>query len=79
MCRCRSPEGAATRLVEQASQDERAEIFLGFARFPATRIQRDCIGATLVQFSDLRFGEPGGGGGRRNSFALEIPVADADR
>ncbi|HEX8474691.1 MAG TPA: metal-dependent hydrolase [Pyrinomonadaceae bacterium] len=76
--RFEKPEGAAAHLVEQAARDERAEIFLGFSRFAATRVRRDCIGATLVQFADLRFGEPGGGG-RRNSFALEIPVADADR
>lgn len=71
------PEGAEAEAVAHASRDARAHIFLGFSRFPATRIQRDCVGATLVQFADLRFTEPGGN--RSGSFALEVPVTNTSR
>ncbi len=58
--------------VEKASQDRRAEIFLGFARFPVARVLgADCLSETLVQFADLRYTQPGNA---RGSFALELPV-----
>jgi inner membrane protein len=67
------PQGQASRIVGLASEDPRAEIFLGFARFPIERVEdADCFSETLVQFADLRFTEPGV---RRGTFSLEVPVA----
>lgn len=58
--------------IEQASRDSRAQIFLGFARFPVIRVVgEDCATQTLVQFADLRYTEPGRG---RGTFSLELPV-----
>lgn len=68
--------GKAARIVGQAVADRRAQIFLDFARFPATRLQAGCLGETLVQFADLRFTVPGAS---RGSFALEIPVRETLR
>ena len=34
------------------TQDERAQIFLNFARFPASRVEGDCLSELLVQFAD---------------------------
>ncbi len=60
------------RAVEQSSRDTRAQIFLGFARFPVIRVVgEDCVTQTLVQFADLRYTEPGRG---RGAFSLELPV-----
>jgi inner membrane protein len=59
-------------VVEQASKDRRAQIFLGFARFPVVRlVGADCLTETLVQFADLRYTQPGSA---RGSFSLELPV-----
>lgn len=66
------PRGDAASYVVQAERDARAEVFLGFARFPATRVVRSCSEQILVQFADLRFTEPGGAA--RGGFALEVPV-----
>ncbi|MBA3442997.1 MAG: metal-dependent hydrolase [Pyrinomonadaceae bacterium] len=60
----------------QIAADQRAQILLAFARFPVTRLQGGCLSATLVQFADLRYTEPGAS---RGNFALEIPVAEALR
>ncbi|MFN2510527.1 MAG: metal-dependent hydrolase [Pyrinomonadaceae bacterium] len=58
--------------VEQALQDERALIFLGFARFPVSRVVgADCMTQTLVQLADLRYTQPGSG---RGTFSLDVPV-----
>lgn len=62
--------------IEQAKQDERAGVFLNFARFPAVRASRDCIGQTLIEFADLRYTEPGAQ--RRGSFSLTVAVPDED-
>lgn len=68
------PEGRAAQIVGQAfTQDERARIWRGFARFPAARVKGDCLSETVVQFADLRFAAPGDG--RSGSFAPVIPVA----
>lgn len=67
------PAGDAVELVAQASKDERAEIFLNFARFPVARVEGDCLSRTLVQFADLRYTEPGAS--RSGTFSLELPVA----
>lgn len=65
-------DNSASPAVERASQDRRAEIFLGFARFPVARVLgADCLSETLVQFADLRYTQPGT---TRGSFALELPV-----
>ncbi|HVF54519.1 MAG TPA: metal-dependent hydrolase [Pyrinomonadaceae bacterium] len=68
--RIEKPQGEDGKLVERAAEDSRAEIFLGFARFPVTSLARSCAGETIVQFADLRFTEPGGGG----SFTVEVPA-----
>lgn len=59
--------------VERASRDSRAQIFLGFARFPVARVagDRNCLTETLVQFADLRYTQPGS---QRGTFSLEVPV-----
>lgn len=62
--------------IARASQDHRAQIFLGFARFPVARvIGADCVTETLVQFADLRYTQPGSS---RGTFALEVPVECPD-
>jgi inner membrane protein len=66
------PTGRNEALVSAASRDPRAQILLGFARFPSARVENDkCIGQTLVQFADLRYTEPGG---TRGSFSLAVPI-----
>jgi inner membrane protein len=64
------PTGEETRAVTEASRDERARIFLDFARFPVVETRGDCLTETLVQFADLRYTEPGS----RGTFSLEVPV-----
>jgi hypothetical protein len=65
-------QGAAAEAIAQAERDGRAEIFLGFARFPVVRVVGgDCLTQTLVQFADLRYTEPGKG---RGTFSLDVPV-----
>ncbi len=63
---------AESPAVEQALQDERARIFMDFARFPVTRVLgADCMTQTLVQLADLRYTQPGSG---RGTFSLDVPV-----
>jgi inner membrane protein len=70
--RYEKPSGVKGRLVAEASRDPRAQILLGFARFPMARVENDnCIGQTLVQFADLRYTEPGAS---RGSFSLSVPI-----
>ncbi|MCM3872485.1 MAG: metal-dependent hydrolase [Pyrinomonadaceae bacterium] len=58
--------------VDQALEDERARIFMGFARFPVVRVVgTDCLTQTLVQLADLRYTQPGSG---RGTFSLDVPV-----
>jgi inner membrane protein len=64
--------GRAEQLRSLASRDRRAQILLGFSRFPIARVESDsCIGQTLVQFADLRYTEPGTS---RGNFSVSIPV-----
>jgi inner membrane protein len=71
--RFEKPEGLEADLVAQAEHDYRAQVFLGFARFPAVRIVgEDCATQTLVQFADLRYTEPGKR--RGGTFSLDVPV-----
>jgi inner membrane protein len=81
-------QGADARRIEQlAREDERARVFLDFARFPIARIvergattgRQDSVTssnpASVAQLFDLRFTEPGDDA-RRGTFAVEIPLAD---
>lgn len=71
----RYPRADATvsPFATSASQDRRAQIFLGFARFPVFKVTgADCMSQTVVQLADLRYTEPGSS---RGSFALEVPVS----
>lgn len=72
IARFEKPQGGEAVAVTHASRDERAQIFLDFARFPASRVEGDCLSELLVQFADIRYTEPGGQ--RRGTFSLEVPV-----
>jgi len=72
LVRYEKPDAAVSQAVAVASRDVRTRIFLGFARFPVTRVvASDCTTQTLVQFADLRYTEPGRGAG---TFSLEVPI-----
>lgn len=71
--RFEKPQGGEVAAVARASMDERAQIFLNFARFPASRVRGDCLSELLVQFADIRYTEPGTS--RGGTFSLEVPVA----
>jgi inner membrane protein len=67
------PEAVKSPALSQAIDDNRARVFLDFARFPVVRVVgEDCLTQTLVQFADLRYTEPGSG---RGTFSLDVPVA----
>ena len=69
--RYRKPDAFSSPAVAQASADYRAQVFLGFARFPVAQLEDpNCTTQTLVQFADLRYTEPGS----RGTFSLEVPV-----
>ena len=70
--RYEKPTGDEASQYAIAANDERAKIFLGFARFPVTRINGDCLSETLVEFADLRYTEPGRS--RGGTFTLDVPV-----
>ena len=77
LARFEKPQGAAAEHATRAAQDDRAVIFLDFARFPAVRVEtQSCAEELLVQFSDLRFAEPGAAR-RGGNFTLEIPLRPA--
>ena len=65
------PEGDEAALAARAAQDWRSKIFLDFARFPVAKVEGDCMTQALVQFTDIRFTEPGARGG---NFALAVPI-----
>jgi inner membrane protein len=70
--RYEKPLGESEQLVSSASRNPRAQVLLGFARFPIARLEsNNCIGQTLVQFADLRYTEPGASWG---NFSLSVPV-----
>ncbi|MDT4952974.1 MAG: inner membrane protein [Acidobacteriota bacterium] len=71
--RYEKPQGREAEALGRASQDERARIFLDFARFPAARVEGDCLSGLLVEFADLRYTEPSASG--RGTFSLDVPVA----
>jgi inner membrane protein len=71
MVRYQKPNAFSSPLVAQAEADYRAQVFLGFARFPVLQVaDPNCTTQTLVQFADLRYTEPGSTG----TFSLEVPV-----
>ena len=71
--RFEKPTGRNQQLVASALRDPRAQILLGFARFPIEKVEdANCVGQTLVQLADLRYTEPGGPA--RGNFALDVPV-----
>jgi inner membrane protein len=72
VARFEKPQGRDAEAFERASKDERAAIFLDFARFPASRVEGDCLSELLVQIADIRYTEPGGQ--RRGTFSLEVPI-----
>jgi inner membrane protein len=67
------PTGDDARIIERASEDERARVLLDFSRFPVARVRRDEAGGRVVQLADLRFTEPGATE-RPGSFALDVPI-----
>jgi inner membrane protein len=67
------PQGKEAEAMARASLDEHARIFLDFARFPAARVDGDCLSGLLVQFADLRYTEPSAS--QRGTFSLNVPVA----
>jgi inner membrane protein len=71
--RYEKPSGADAEFISRASEDERAQIFLNFARFPYARVQTNCFEGVLVQFADLRYTEPGAAR-RGGNFSLDVPV-----
>jgi len=71
--RFEKPQGKEAEAMARASLDERARIFLDFARFPAARVDGDCLSGLLVQFADLRYTEPSAT--QRGTFSLNVPVA----
>jgi inner membrane protein len=72
IARYEKPTGSTAEIITVAERDSRAQIFLGFARFPGIRVVgEDCMRQTLVQFADLRYTEPGNG---RGTFSLDLPV-----
>ena len=73
LARFERPQGSEAAAVSRASADWRAQIFLDFARFPATRVAGDCLSELLVQFADIRYTEPGTP--RGGTFSLDVPVA----
>ncbi|HKP71554.1 MAG TPA: metal-dependent hydrolase [Pyrinomonadaceae bacterium] len=76
--RYEKPAGADAEQVSRAAGDERARIFLDFARFPAVRVEsQSCAEELLVRFADLRFTEPGGVRRSGGGFAVDIPVRRA--
>ena len=70
--RYEKPTGQRAQIISIAERDRRAQILLGFARFPIARVDADnCVGQALVQFADLRYTEPGVS---RGNFSVNIPV-----
>jgi len=73
--RYEKPRDAAAEVVRRASADPRAQVFLGFSRFPVATVRRGAGGEAVVQFVDIRFTEPSDRA-RSDSFTVEIPVAE---
>jgi inner membrane protein len=72
LVRYQKPVGDAAKLVDEATRDWRAQVFLEFSRFPVSRVDGDCVSETFVQIVDLRYTEPGAKG--RGGFTADIAV-----
>ncbi|MEO7971866.1 MAG: metal-dependent hydrolase [bacterium] len=71
LVRYQKPNEFSSPVVARAEADYRAQVFLGFARFPVVQVaDPNCTTQTLVQFADLRYTEPGSTG----TFSLDVPV-----
>jgi inner membrane protein len=67
------PQGREAELVQQAlAQNAGAQIWQDFARFPAARVEGDCLSKTFAQFADLRFAAPGEGHSGNFAPAFEV-------
>src|SRR5947209_5485793 len=66
------PRGQEAEAVARAAKDERAQIFLDFARFPIERVEGDCLSGLLAEFADLRYTEPNRA--QRGTFSLNVTV-----
>jgi hypothetical protein len=71
--RYEKPVNEEAQIAARAAQDYRAQVLLGFARFPVVLVEGDCVSQTIVEFADLRYTEPGRGG-RSGFAAVGIPV-----
>jgi inner membrane protein len=71
--RYEKPQGSEAQLIERATNDRGARVFLEFARFPVFQVEGDCATQLFVQLADLRYTEPGPAR-ERGTFALELPV-----
>jgi inner membrane protein len=70
--RYEKPIGQLDTALKEVANDRRAQVFLGFARFPVAKLENpNCTSQTLVQLADLRYTEPGG---QRGTFSLQLPV-----
>jgi inner membrane protein len=65
------PHKMQDRLVQAAARDPRAQVFIGFARFPLVRVDSFCTDKTIVRFVDMRYTEPSTGG---EPFSVDVPV-----
>lgn len=72
LVRFEKPQGCEAEALQEAKEDERAKIFLDFARYPVYRLDGDCLSRSMLQIADLRFGEPRTS--RGGTFSLEVPV-----
>jgi inner membrane protein len=63
----------AESVARLATTDERARVFLDFARFPLARVVRPTGETPRAQLFDVRFAEPGADP-RRATFAAEFPL-----
>ena len=73
LIRYERPIGQNAEAVKKASEDPNVKVFLGFARFPVTKIEGDCLTEVLVQFADLRYTEPTRES-NAGTFSINMPV-----
>lgn len=71
--RYEKPTGDQLRFASEAATDERAHIFLNFARFPVTHVEANCPLASFVRFGDARFNSPNEQ--RAGGFSVTVPVS----
>ncbi len=71
--RFEKPQGRDLEAAARASKDERARVYLEWARFPAIEVEGDCVSGLLVEFGDLRYTDPSASA--RGTFSLNVPLA----